>query len=73
MHHPAWDLVIVGVLIAGVGLLWLLAPSIPLLGKLSGDIVIERQNLQFYFTVVTCNLLRVGFTAIMWVVRYFSR
>lgn len=73
MHHPAWSLVVVGVLIAGIGLLWLIAPSIPWLGKLPGDIVIERQNFQFYFPVVTCILLSVVFTAIMWLVRYFSR
>jgi hypothetical protein len=73
MHHPAWSLVVVGVLIAGIGLLWLIAPSIPWLGKLPGDIVIERQNFQFYFPVVTCILLSVVLTGIMWVVRYFSK
>ena len=57
MQHPAWVLVIVGVLIAVVGLVWLLAPSIPWLGKLPGDIAIERPNFRFYFPVATCILL----------------
>lgn len=33
MQHPGWVLVVVGVMIAMIGLVWLLAPSIPWLGK----------------------------------------
>lgn len=73
MHHPAWALVIIGILIAGVGLAWLFAPSIPWMGKLPGDIVIERENFRFYVPVMTCIVLSVVMTAMMWVVRYFSR
>ena len=36
MHHPAWSLVVTGILIAGIGLVWLVVPSIPWLGKLPG-------------------------------------
>lgn len=41
MQHLAWSLVIFSVLIAGIGLALLFAPSIPWLGKLPGDIMIE--------------------------------
>lgn len=73
MHHPAWSLVVIGILIAGIGLVWLVAPSIPWIGKLPGDIVIDRENFQFYFPVTTCILLSLMLTGIMWVVRYVSR
>ncbi len=73
MQHPAWSLVIIGVLIAAIGLVWLFAPSIPWLGKLPGDIVIDRENFQFYFPVTTCILVSLVLTGIMWVLRYFSR
>ena len=73
MHHPAWSLIVIGVLIVGIGLVWLIAPTFPWLGKLPGDIVIERENFQFYFPVVTCILLSIVLTGIMWVVRYFSK
>ena len=73
MQHPAWSLIVIGILIVVIGVLWLVAPSIPWLGKLPGDIVVERENFQFHFPVVTCILLSVVFTAIMWVVRYFSK
>jgi H+/Cl- antiporter ClcA len=73
MQHPGWTLVVVGVLIAVIGFVWMLAPSIPWLGKLPGDIVIERENFRFYFPVMTCVLLSLLLTGIMWVVRHFSR
>ena len=73
MQHPAWSLVIFGVLIAGIGLVWLFAPSIPWLGKLPGDIMIERENFRFYLPITTCILLSLLLTGIIWLVRYFSR
>jgi hypothetical protein len=73
MQHPGWTLVVIGVVIAGIGLVWLLAPSIPWLGKLPGDIRIERENFRFYFPLMTCILLSVVLTGMMWLVRYFSR
>ena len=73
MPHPAWTLVIVGVLLAAVGLVWLFGPSIPWLGKLPGDIAIERENFRFYFPLTTCILLSLLLTGILWVIRIFSR
>jgi hypothetical protein len=73
MQHPGWTLVVIGVVIAGIGLVWLLAPSIPWLGKLPGDIRIERENFRFYIPLMTCILVSLLLTGIMWLVRYFSR
>ena len=53
MRHPGWILVIIGLLITGIGVVWLFVPSIPLLGKLPGDIHIERENFRFYFPLTT--------------------
>ncbi len=33
-----WILVVLGLVLVGVGLVWVLAPSIPWLGRLPGDI-----------------------------------
>ena len=72
MHHPAWSLIVIGILIVGIGLVWLVAPSIPWLGKLPGDIVIERENYRFYFPVMTCVLLSLVLSAVIWLVRRFG-
>jgi uncharacterized membrane protein (DUF106 family) len=68
MQHPAWVLVIVGVLIAVIGLVWLFAP----LGQLRGEIAIERENFRFCFPLATCILLSVVLTGVLWLVRYFK-
>ena len=49
MNHPGWLLIILGLVIATIGLVWLLAPSVPWFGRLPGDIVIERGQSRFYF------------------------
>jgi hypothetical protein len=64
-----WMLLILGLIIAGVGLVWILAPSIPWLGRLPGDIRIERENFRFYFPLVTCLLLSLVLSLVLWIIR----
>ena len=73
MQGPAWTLVVIGLVIVGVGAIWLLAPHIPWLGKLPGDIAVERPNFRFYFPVVTCIVLSLLLTGILWLVRHFQK
>lgn len=72
-QHPGWFLIVAGLVIAGIGAIWLLSPSIPWLGKLPGDISIERESFKFYFPVVTCIVISVLLTGIMWLIRFVSR
>ena len=73
MRNPGWILIIIGLLVTGIGIVWLTAPSIPMLGKLPGDIRIEREHFRFYVPLTTCILLSLLLTGIMWLVRYFSQ
>ena len=66
-----WMLLVLGLVIAGVGLVWILAPSIPWLGRLPGDIRIERENFRFYFPLVTCLLLSLLLSLVVWLVQLF--
>ena len=59
--------------IAEVALVILLVPSILWLGRLPGDIRIERENFRFYFPVVTCLLLSLFVSLVLWAVRLFRR
>jgi hypothetical protein len=68
--HPGWLLVILGLVIATIGLIWVFAPSIPWLGQLPGDIRIETGNTRFYFPLMTCLLLSAVLTLVMWLVRW---
>ncbi len=74
MSHQAgfgWMLLILGLVIAGIGLVWILAPSIPWLGRLPGDLRIERENFHFYFPLVTGLLLSLALSLVVWLVRLF--
>ena len=68
-----WMLVIGGLVIAGLGLIWVLAPNLPRLGRLPGDIVIERENNRFYFPIVTCIVISVVLSLVTWLIRAVKR
>jgi hypothetical protein len=55
----------VGLLIVILGVILVLSPKIPYLGKLPGDIVIRRENFTLYFPVVTSILLSIVLTLIL--------
>jgi hypothetical protein len=68
VQHIGKFLVITGILIAAVGGLLLLFRNtgVPFLGKLPGDIVIQRKNFTFYFPVATSILLSIILTLIFY-------
>jgi hypothetical protein len=68
------SLLVIGVLIAIVGGLLLASGKLPFrLGRLPGDIAYRGKNGGAYFPVVTCILLSVLLTLVMWLVNYFRR
>ena len=65
-------LIVLGLVILVVGLLWPYLSRIGL-GRPPGDIVIERDNVTFYFPIVTCLLLSVVLTLAMWLVSWLRK
>jgi hypothetical protein len=61
----ARTLVIIGLVVVAVGLLWPWLGRLGL-GRLPGDIVIERGNSSFYFPIVTCLLISVVLSVVLW-------
>jgi uncharacterized protein HemY len=68
--QPGWLLLVVGLALAALGLAWLLLPTLPWLGHLPGDIVIQKGNSRFYFPITTCVLLSLLLSAVMWLIRW---
>ena len=68
LQHIAKLLIVFGILIAALGALLLLFRNsgIPFLGKLPGDIFIQRKNFTFYFPVATSILLSIILTLIFY-------
>ena len=60
-------LIILGLVIVAVGVLWPWLARLGL-GRLPGDIVIERGNFTFYVPIVTCLLISFVLSVILWLV-----
>ena len=67
--HPGKLLIIVGVLLIVAGGLWLWAGKLPLLGRLPGDLRIERENFSFYFPLGTCLLISLILSFVLWLLK----
>ena len=60
-------LVLLGLAIVVAGLLWPYLAQLGL-GRLPGDIVIQRENMTFYFPLMTCLLVSALVSLVFWVV-----
>ncbi len=58
-------LIVLGLAILVTGLLWPLLNRLGL-GRLPGDIVIERGNFTFYFPLATCVLISLLLSLVFW-------
>jgi Protein of unknown function (DUF2905) len=62
-------LMIAGGVLLVLGVLFTMGARLPWLGRLPGDIVVERENFRFYFPLATSILLSVILTLIAWFFR----
>ena len=58
-------LIILGLVLVAAGLLWPVMQKIGL-GRLPGDIVVERDHFRFYFPLVTSILVSIVLSLILW-------
>jgi hypothetical protein len=58
-------LIIFGVVLIAAGLLWPVLQKLGL-GRLPGDIVIERENFRLYFPIVTSLIISAVLSVILW-------
>jgi len=61
-------LILVGAFVVFLGLLLVLWQRIPFLGKLPGDIFVQKGNFQLFFPIATCVIISVLLTVIVNVV-----
>ncbi len=62
-------LVLFGIILSAIGGLLLLAPKIPWLGKLPGDIVYRGERFTFYFPLATSIVLSVVLSLVLYLLR----
>jgi len=70
MHNALGKtLIIAGLLLIAVGLFVVFGGKLNFIGKLPGDIRIERDNFSFFFPLGTCLLISFLVSLIFWIFR----
>lgn len=72
MNPVAKLLIIGGAVLIVIGLLWQWGGRFLPLGRLPGDIVVEKENVKFYFPVVTCIVISIVLSLGMYLFRLFK-
>lgn len=62
-------LIIFGIILAVVGVIFMLSGKIPWLGRLPGDIYIKRKNFTFYFPLATSIIISIILTILFSIFR----
>ena len=55
-----------GIVMIAIGVLFLAAGKLPFIGRLPGDIMVQKKNFTFYFPLATCILLSLLLTFLFW-------
>lgn len=61
-------LIILGIVFLAAGLMWPWLAKLPL-GRLPGDIFIERDNLRFYFPITSGIIVSLVISLLLWIFR----
>jgi len=62
----ARTLIVAGLVLVALGLLLYAGPPIPLLGRLPGDIRIERPGFRLFVPITSCVLVSLVVSAVLW-------
>lgn len=68
MEQLARPLIVTGLVLVLLGLVLYAGPSMPWLGKLPGDLRIERGDVKVYLPITTCILLSLLLSGVLWLV-----
>ena len=72
MNPIAKLLIIAGIILIAVGVLWHIGGRFLQLGRLPGDIVVEKENFRFYFPLMTSIILSVVLSLFFYLFRFFK-
>ena len=72
MNPVAKMLIISGVILVVIGLLWQIGGRFLHLGRLPGDIMVEKENFRFYFPLMTSIIISVLLSLVFSLFRWFK-
>ncbi|MEK6656172.1 MAG: DUF2905 domain-containing protein [Nitrospirota bacterium] len=73
MNPVAKILIIGGIILIITGLIWQFGGRFLPLGRLPGDIVVEKENFRFYFPIATSIILSILLSLLLFLFRYFGK
>jgi len=59
-------IIFIGLLVVVIGFVFVLGSKLPFIGKLPGDIAIEKRNYSFHFPVTTCIIISIILSFVLW-------
>jgi len=63
-------IILIGAIIMVIGVIvYFFHDKLHFIGRLPGDIRVEKENFRFYFPITTMILVSILLTAVMWVIR----
>ena len=71
MSEMAKVMILIGVLLILVGLVILVFPRLPFVGKLPGDILLKKENYTFYFPLATSIVISIIISLILYFINKF--
>jgi hypothetical protein len=66
-------LILAGAVLVLAGIVVMLVPKIPWIGRLPGDIDVKGKNFRIYFPIVTCIILSILLTILLNLLNIFKR
>jgi Protein of unknown function (DUF2905) len=58
-------LIAIGLILVAIGLVWMLGERLGL-GRLPGDIVIEREGMRIYIPIATSIIISIALSLLLW-------
>jgi len=71
MGELARVLIIIGGVLIALGLVMLVLPRFPFLGRLPGDFLIKKEHLTFYFPLATSIVISIIISLILYLINKF--
>lgn len=60
--------IVIGLLIAAIGVAWPWISKLPL-GRLPGDIIVDRPGFKFFFPITTMIIISIVLSLLLWLFR----
>ena len=67
------NLITLGLIFVVLGIVLLLDPKIPWLGKLPGDIHFKKNHVEFYIPIVSCLILSLMLNGVLWLISEWGK